>query len=902
MKDKEELCKGNCGAKERDFSFWMPLDIEKGKDNEMRVYGCASDENAEDLQGEKVFIDGLDISYLLERGAFNWNHGKEVGDILGEIDKAEKRNGKLFVGGFLYPHVQQAVDTFNLMRSMKDVGSKRKLGLSIEGKIKERLGKEVRKAWLSKVAMTYNPINKGSWVDILKSLEGRTFSKCNGDCNHCEFMEEEKTEKTLSQIPVGDVKTTDKEIARAGILAEVDAINLYEQMAAKAKNPNFKKVLLDIAKEEKTHVGEFQAILLRDDKEHGDELLAGATEVDKMSKGQKGDIDPRVEVLATEPSAKIMDTEQATPPKICPKCGRDYVGEEFCPCDPRDAGEEVREIFSANAVANMSTKRQGLVPANVVAKIPIEEILDADKAITRTDLEKQVDTGMIAGSAGGMAAGYDIPAATGGKGGSALREEDLDKKKKVTTYDERHLGLKKKDIKEMVKAQGYSDEVAERVADLIFKAAQVRVKPHMRAGHAVLGYSRMQEQPVLMAESPKDPYAAMEHEMMRISTMSEKALETRARKITKPDKLLDFYRAARAAGLSRLAEIIRGEGPRLGIAPVTFGALDPHPIRPTVGEAVRERFEERNLHEPSEIDEQHERRAVEFTISGIDKLATKKAKESFTSEYIKSTPLEKRKENGLGIGVSQWADWDGDSIMRVFKVALGNKRNIAEKMLKRNKFNAQATEQEVSFGYSIEEWAKNDLDKVVRVFAYALEEANFHDEAGDLFDLDAFKKPVKAPKEEFKGRSIEVEEPKLAYGKIPKELKGLWDVQYAPREKALLRMITPEAARKWEGKPYTQKMAIIDKLQEGGFFSEMEKAWPEDKTEGSLGNLLTHLHSKGQSKVKEHMRITRRGQLAHVGEHARINKEGKDGYIRLKDMIKKKRGRKILRENLYGEK
>ena len=59
----------------------------------------------------------------------------------------------------------------------------------------------------------------------------------------------------------------DKEILRAGIIGELDAINLYEQMAAMTENENMKKILLDIAKEEKTHMGEFQALLLREDRE-----------------------------------------------------------------------------------------------------------------------------------------------------------------------------------------------------------------------------------------------------------------------------------------------------------------------------------------------------------------------------------------------------------------------------------------------------------------------------------------------------------------------------------------------------------------------------------------------------------------------------------------------------------
>jgi rubrerythrin len=75
----------------------------------------------------------------------------------------------------------------------------------------------------------------------------------------------------------------DEEIARLGLIAELDAINLYQQLAQVAGDSTLKKVLLDIAREEKTHVGEFLAILLRLDREQGKELEEGKEEVDELS-------------------------------------------------------------------------------------------------------------------------------------------------------------------------------------------------------------------------------------------------------------------------------------------------------------------------------------------------------------------------------------------------------------------------------------------------------------------------------------------------------------------------------------------------------------------------------------------------------------------------------------------
>ncbi len=92
----------------------------------------------------------------------------------------------------------------------------------------------------------------------------------------------------LSKIPIDLVRIKkedlDKEILRSSIIAELDAINLYEQMAEMTQNKNITKLLLDVAREEKTHVGEFQTLLLMEDKEQEKELKEGQKEVEELTK------------------------------------------------------------------------------------------------------------------------------------------------------------------------------------------------------------------------------------------------------------------------------------------------------------------------------------------------------------------------------------------------------------------------------------------------------------------------------------------------------------------------------------------------------------------------------------------------------------------------------------------
>jgi rubrerythrin len=91
----------------------------------------------------------------------------------------------------------------------------------------------------------------------------------------------------MSDIPknVAKVRPEDinREVLRAGMIAELDAISLYEQLAAMATDHDIRKVLADIAKEEKTHMAEFETLLLRIDREQVQENVKGKQEVEDLT-------------------------------------------------------------------------------------------------------------------------------------------------------------------------------------------------------------------------------------------------------------------------------------------------------------------------------------------------------------------------------------------------------------------------------------------------------------------------------------------------------------------------------------------------------------------------------------------------------------------------------------------
>lgn len=76
--------------------------------------------------------------------------------------------------------------------------------------------------------------------------------------------------------------TSDAEILRVAIQAELDAINFYEQMASKAVDQGVADLLLDVAYEEKVHVGEFREMLAQIDPTQVDADAEGAEEVSDL--------------------------------------------------------------------------------------------------------------------------------------------------------------------------------------------------------------------------------------------------------------------------------------------------------------------------------------------------------------------------------------------------------------------------------------------------------------------------------------------------------------------------------------------------------------------------------------------------------------------------------------------
>lgn len=186
---------------EDSFKFWVPAQAvtiskaEKGKKNSKRwIQGIASTDQT-DLQGESVNQTGIDFSYFLKHGYFNNDHKSGFEHKVGEPTECKVTKQGLWVRGFLYDNHKIADEIWNLMHSQETTdGARRKVGFSIEGKVKRRNGKKIEACWIQDIAITPAPINTASWAEIAKSLSAQPWNEVNTNQN----FESESVKKSLT--------------------------------------------------------------------------------------------------------------------------------------------------------------------------------------------------------------------------------------------------------------------------------------------------------------------------------------------------------------------------------------------------------------------------------------------------------------------------------------------------------------------------------------------------------------------------------------------------------------------------------------------------------------------------------------------------------------------------------
>ena len=168
------------------FEFFVPaqiVDVEKStkpgkkaeKGKKRWIQGIAST-SSRDLQGEIVDQQGIDFTYFLESGWFNNDHKPGFANKVGQPTEARITKNGLWVKGFLLENHKVADEIWELMHSLEATQSDRRLGFSIQGKVKERQGNKIKKCWIMDIAITPAPVNTTTWAEIAKSLSAHNWA------------------------------------------------------------------------------------------------------------------------------------------------------------------------------------------------------------------------------------------------------------------------------------------------------------------------------------------------------------------------------------------------------------------------------------------------------------------------------------------------------------------------------------------------------------------------------------------------------------------------------------------------------------------------------------------------------------------------------------------------------
>jgi len=179
---------------DKKFNIVLPTQLVKGEDGEWKIMGLASTPSR-DLQGEVIDQNGLDLTPIeMKKGIFNWDHKKGPENTIGVIDSYKKSKDGLFLSGRLFKKHSKAQAVYEIMSSLNKADTGR-MGMSVEGVIKERAGKDgkvIKKAVIHSCALTMNPVNTDTYASLIKSLADNSAD--------LEFAEDTKETDVLASV------------------------------------------------------------------------------------------------------------------------------------------------------------------------------------------------------------------------------------------------------------------------------------------------------------------------------------------------------------------------------------------------------------------------------------------------------------------------------------------------------------------------------------------------------------------------------------------------------------------------------------------------------------------------------------------------------------------------------
>ena len=164
-------------ASQDNFTFFIPFDIEKAKDEEgnevMKIGGIASTDSR-DLDGEYLNPTGFNLKPFLDKGYITYAHASSKDPMMhvGEPTSAKINDkNQLEIEGILYQNHPIAKGIYDMQNILTKNKSNRKFGYSIEGKATQRNAfdkTKVEKADIYNITITPLPKNADAYLSILK--------------------------------------------------------------------------------------------------------------------------------------------------------------------------------------------------------------------------------------------------------------------------------------------------------------------------------------------------------------------------------------------------------------------------------------------------------------------------------------------------------------------------------------------------------------------------------------------------------------------------------------------------------------------------------------------------------------------------------------------------------------
>lgn len=155
------------------FSTWSPIEINKSEDSRAKIGGIISTEVV-DQQGDVILQDGMDFSYFLQRGWFNYEHKQGAANIVGcpSSVKSVTVGGKKAtrVEGYLMTDKPLARELLQTAKAISKAELPRELGFSVEGQVLSRDKDNphiITRAKILNVAITSAPVNPDARLEVL---------------------------------------------------------------------------------------------------------------------------------------------------------------------------------------------------------------------------------------------------------------------------------------------------------------------------------------------------------------------------------------------------------------------------------------------------------------------------------------------------------------------------------------------------------------------------------------------------------------------------------------------------------------------------------------------------------------------------------------------------------------